>query len=98
MNTQKTLNYHLVTVKLPFIPKVMDCMYQTIKTYLERQHGILLSVNSSYSTLCVYQVCHGVSRCVKDGSCFSSSREWKLMDSINGISYYLNKCHTLSNT
>ena len=42
--------------------------------------------------LYVSQVCHGVSHCVKDGSCSSSSLEWKSMDSIHGISYYLNKC------
>jgi len=36
--------------------------------------------------------CHSVSCCVKDGSCSSSSLKWKSMDSINGISYYLNKC------
>jgi len=40
----------------------------------------------------VYQVCHGVGRCVKDGSYFSSSLEWKWTDSMNEISYYLNKC------
>jgi len=94
--THKThLHYHLVAVELPFISKVIDCMQQTITTYLEREHSILLSVTR---TLYVYQVCHGVRRCVKDGSCSSSSQEWKLMDSINGISYYLNKCQTLSNT
>jgi len=49
-------------------------------------------------TLYVYQVCHGVGRCVKDESCSSSSLEWKLMNCINWISYYLNKCQTLSNT
>jgi len=38
------LNYHLVAVELPFIPKVIDCMHQRIKTYLERQHSILPSV------------------------------------------------------
>jgi len=69
------LNYQLVAVKLPFIPKVIDCMHQTIKTYLEREHSIMLSVTH---TLHVYQVCHGVGRCVKDGSCTSSSLEWKL--------------------
>jgi len=37
-------NYHLVAVELPFIPKVIDCMHQTVKTYLEREHSILLSV------------------------------------------------------
>jgi len=94
--THKThSNYHLVAVKLPFIPKVIDCLHQTIKTYLKRKHSILLSVTCM---LCVYQVCHGVSHCVKDGSCSSSSLEWKLMDNINGISYYLHKCQTLSNT
>jgi len=88
-------NYHLVAVELPFIPKVIDCMHQTIKTYLEGEHSIWLSVTR---TLYVYQFCHCVSRCVKDGSCSSSSLVWKLMNSINGISYYLNKCQTLSNT
>jgi len=88
-------NYHLVAVELPFIPKVIDCMHQTIKTYLEREHSILLSVTR---TLYVYQVCHGVGRWVKYETCSSSSLEWKSMDSINGISYYLNKCQTLSNT
>jgi len=29
----------------------------------------------SWATLYVYQVCHGVSRCVKDESCSSSSLE-----------------------
>ena len=68
---------------------------RSLKTYLEREHSILLSVTR---TLYVYQVCHGVGRCVKDGSCSSSSLEWKLMDSINGLPYYLNKCQTLSIT
>ena len=71
--THKThLNYHLVIVELPFIPKVIDCMHHTIKAYLERQHSILLSV---IRTLYVYQVCHGVGRSVKDESCSSSSLE-----------------------
>jgi len=80
--THKThLNFHLVAAELSFIPKVIDCTHQTFKTYLERERSILLSVTR---TLYVYQVCHGVGRCVKDGSCLSSSLEWKLMDSING--------------
>ena len=62
-------NYHLVAVELPFdttcvkttYVKVIDCMHQTIKTYLEREHSILLSVTR---TLYVYQVCHGVGRSV----------------------------------
>jgi len=72
-------------------------MHQTVKTSVERKHSILLSV---IRTLYVYQVCHCVGLCVKDES-FSESffikPEWKLMDSFNGISYYLNKCQTLSN-
>ena len=64
--THKThSSYHLVAVELPFIPKVSDCMHQTVKTYLEREHNILLSVTHK---LYVYQVCHGVGRCVKDES------------------------------
>jgi len=71
--THKThLNYHLVAVELYFIPKVIDCMHQTIKTYLERELSILLSVPR---TLHVYQVCHSVGRCVKDESCSSLSPE-----------------------
>jgi len=43
--THKThSNYHLVAVELPFIPKLIDCTHQTIKTYLEREHSILLPV------------------------------------------------------
>jgi len=38
------LNYHLVAVELLFIPKVIDCMHHTVKTYTEREHSILLSV------------------------------------------------------
>jgi len=60
---------------------------------LGREHSILLSVTHM---LCMNQVCYGVS--VKDGSCSSSSLEWKSTESINEISYYLNKRYTLSNT
>jgi len=74
-------NYLLVAVEPTIIPKVIDCMRQTIKTYLEREHSILLSV---IHTLYVYQVCRRVGRCVKDWSCSSSSLEWKSTDSING--------------
>jgi len=60
--TRKThLNYHPVVVELPFIPKMIDYMHHTIKTYLEREHSILLSVTR---TLCVYQVCYTVSGAV----------------------------------
>jgi len=67
-------NYLLVAVESPFIPKVIDCKHQTIKTYVEREHSILLSTTH---TLYVYQVCHSVGRYVKDGSCSSWSLEWK---------------------
>ena len=56
--THKThLNNHMVAVELPFIPTAIDCMHQTIKTYLEREHSILLFVTR---TLYVYRVCHGM--------------------------------------
>ena len=56
-------NYNLVAVELPFIPKLIVYMHQTNKTYLEREHSILLSVAHM---LYVYKVCHNVGRCVKD--------------------------------
>ena len=65
--THKThFNYHLVAVELPFIPKVIACMHQTIKTYIETsaQHPALFVTGMLY----VYQVCQGVGRCVKDES------------------------------
>ena len=46
-----------------FTVKTIDWMHQT-------GPRILLSVTRM---LYVYQVCHGVGRCVKDGSCSSSS-------------------------
>jgi len=39
---------------------------------LGREHSIMLCVTHM---LCVSQVCHAVSRCVKDGSCSSSCLE-----------------------
>jgi len=62
-NTRNTLKYHLVTAESPFTVKTIDWMHQT-------GPRILLSVTH---TLYVNQVCHGVGRCVKDGSCSSSS-------------------------
>jgi len=41
------------------------------------KHRILTSITQM---LYVNQACHGVDRCVKDGSCSSSSLEWKSMD------------------
>ena len=57
--TKNTLKYHLVTDEPPFTVKTIDGMHQT-------GPRILLSVTHM---LCVNQVCHGVGRCVKDGSC-----------------------------
>jgi len=42
------------------------------KQDLGREHSFLLCVTHM---LCVSQVCHDVSRCVKDGSCSSSNLE-----------------------
>jgi len=53
---------HLVTAEPPFTVKTIDWMHQT-------GPRILLYVTHM---LCVNQVCHGVSRCVKGESCSSS--------------------------
>ena len=78
-NTQNTFKLSPGRCWITLHSQVIDCMHQTIKTYLERPHSILLSVTH---TLYMYQVYHGVERCVKDRSYSSSSLEWKLMDSI----------------
>jgi len=93
-NTRNTLKYHLVTAEPPFTAKTINCVHQTGP----KKHSILLSVSH---TLYVNQVCHGINRCVKDRSCSLLSLEWKSVDAINRIwwiSYYLNKCWTLSDT
>ena len=78
-----TLKYHLVTAEPPFTVKTIDWMHQT-------GPRILLSVTHM---LCVNEVSHGASRCMcKRWELFFVKPEWKSMDSINGISYYLNKC------
>jgi len=61
--TKNTLKCHLVTAEPPFTVKTIDGMHQT-------GPRILLSLTHM---LYVNQVCHGVGRCVKDGSCSSSS-------------------------
>jgi len=58
-------NYHLVAVELSFIPKVINCMHQTNKTYLKREHKIPLSVAR---TLCL----RSLSRC------WSLCKTWEL--------------------
>jgi len=67
---ETVLKYHLVRAEPPFTVKTIDWMHQT--GLIGREHSILLSVAHM---LCVSQVCHGVSRCVKGGSCCSSSLE-----------------------
>ena len=66
--TRNTLKYHLwLQLNHPSLSKrSTECTRQN----LEREHSILLSVTDM---LYVNQVCHGVGRCVKDGSCSSSS-------------------------
>jgi len=61
--TKNILKYHLVTAEPPFTVKAIDRMTQT-------GPRVLLSVTHMF---CVNQVCHSVGRCVKDGSCSSSS-------------------------
>jgi len=70
-NTLNTLKSHLVTAEPPFTVKTIDWMHQT-------GPRILLSVTHM---LYVHQVCHGVGRCVKDGSCSASLSEsqWTLL-------------------
>jgi len=62
-NTRNTLKYHPVAPESPFTDKTIDWMHQT-------GPRILLTVTHM---LYLNQVCHGVGRCVKDGSCSSSS-------------------------
>jgi len=62
-NTRNALKYHLVTAEPPFTVKTIDWMHQT-------GPRLLLSITHM---LYVNQICHGVSRCVNDGSCSLST-------------------------
>jgi len=62
-NTLNALKYRMGTAEPPFTVKTIDWMHQT-------GPRILLSVTHM---LYVNQICDGVGRCVKDGSCSSSS-------------------------
>jgi len=57
------LKYHLLTTEPPLTVRTIDWI---ARQDLRRKHSILQYVTF---TLDVYQVCHCVSRCVKDGSC-----------------------------
>jgi len=81
-NTRNTLKYQLVTAEPPFTVKTIDGMHQT-------GPRMLLPVTHM---LYVNQVCHSVGRLCKRWELFFVKPEWKSMDSINWISYYLNKC------
>jgi len=59
---------YLVTAEPTYTVETIDWVHQAGA----RKGTILLSVTHM---LCVNQVCHGVSRCIKDGSCSSSSLE-----------------------
>jgi len=86
-NTRNTLKYHLVTAEPPFTVKTIDWMHQT-------GHRILLSVTNM---LYVNQVCHGVGRCVKDGSCSPSSlseSQWTLLMGYLTVSTNVRRYHT----
>jgi len=70
-NTKHSLKYHLARAEPPFTAlskRSTGCIRQD----LGREHSILLSVTHM---LCVSQVRHSVSRCVKGGSCSSSRLE-----------------------
>jgi len=58
----KIASFHLNDACLPFTVKMIDCMLQDVGT----KHSIQQYVTI---TLDVYQVCHLVSCCVKNGSC-----------------------------
>jgi len=71
-NTRKTLKYRLVTAEPSFTVKTIEWMHQT-------GPRILLSVTQM---LYVNQICRGVGRCVKDGSCSStclSESQWTVL-------------------
>jgi len=71
------LKCHRVRTEPPFAVRTIDWMHQTGPR--KGAYSILLSV---IHMLCINHVCHGVSRCVKNVSCSSSSLS---MDSINGM-------------
>jgi len=76
---QKTRNtvknkYHPVRAEPPDTVKSSKRSTGCTRQDLERERSILLSITHKLS-LCVSQVCHGVSSCVKDWSCCSSSLE-----------------------
>ena len=78
-NTRNTLKYRLVIAELPFTVKTINWMHQTGRR-------ILLSVTHM---LYVNRICHGVGRCVKDGSCSSSSlseSQWAVLTGYLSIS------------
>jgi len=86
-NTKHTLNYHLVTAEPPFTVETINCVQQTGSTCKKGAydhpavscypHAWRLPSFSLYRSLCQK---------------LELWKEWKSMDSIAGISYYLNKC------
>jgi len=87
-NTRNTLKYHRVAAEPPFTVKMIDWMHQT-------GPRILLSVTHM---LYVNQVCYGVGRCVKDGSCSSSSlseSQWTVLKGYHTISTIVDTISTI---
>ena len=68
-NTKHSLKYHPVRAEPSLTIKMIDWVHQTGP---RREYSLLLSDTHMF---CVSQVRHGVSRCVKGGSCSSSSLE-----------------------
>jgi len=89
-DTQNTLKYHLVTVKPSFAVKTFDCLHQTLtdRTYREENGKVRYVTHMLHHD---YHIRSGVCHCVKNGSSSSANLELKLIDSIAGLSYYLNK-------
>jgi len=83
-DTQNTLKYHLVTVKLFFAVKMIR-LSALDRTY-RKENGKVMYVTVMLHD---YHVCSGVGDCIKNGSYSSPNLELKLIDSIAGISYYL---------
>jgi len=59
------LKYHLVIAEPPFTVKTINCVHQTGSTAswsMLTSHSMIIDVYG-------YQICHGVSHCVKNRSC-----------------------------
>ena len=90
--TLNTLKYHLVTSEPPFTVKTINWMHQT---------GAMILLYVTHM-LYVNQVCHGVGRCVEDGSYCSSlslgESQWTVLVECLTISTNVDTIKQLSST